>query len=51
MPIIDFRTGYEKGYVDQFYGDNDHWDDEHYDNIDNRWSSFMVIMAMRIMMT
>ena len=27
VPIIDFRTGYEKDYVDQFYGDYDDCDD------------------------
>ena len=29
MPIIDFRTGYEKDYVDQFYGDYDDYDEEY----------------------
>ena len=28
VPIIDFRTGYEKDYVDQLYGDyDDDYDD------------------------
>ena len=40
MPIIDFRTGYEKDYVDQFYGDYDDYDDEHDDDcdyVDDQW--------------
>ena len=35
MPIIDFRTGYEKDYVDQFYGDYDDYDDDYVDDNDD----------------
>ena len=35
MPIIDLRTGYEKDYVDQFYGDYDDAYDGDYDYVDD----------------
>ena len=35
MPIIDFRTGYEKDYVDQFYGDYDEEYDGDWDYVDD----------------
>ena len=34
VPLIDFRTGYEKDYVDQFYGDNNYHDFDYDGNDD-----------------